>query len=669
MIKNIFKKCLILLVLAALLLGGCSVKNAAPEESEETETESTEKQSSSKSSKKDSKKDKDKNKDENGDKTEAETPPEEDKQPAKSILLDDVVGLWELYSTEVEGDYYLAEEDGREYWLYIRPDATADLIKLSLYDEKQELDFMPVESTESGTLSFTCPEAKGVVYQIISAADGELTLDLEWTNTDGTPGGSTWVFSFSQAYDPDSPGRRLSEYELEALTDSLDYDDNGFFVCTYERPEEIDWREVLYNGAGISISLTPEMRSAYEAQYGEIFTDIDAFYPDDIADFVWAKTDTPYSWARKPVAFFWNYLLEYDLYLHEHGDTNVQGITFTDGYADGPKYTLYYYRADFENYIFDSRLFAMTAYIRDGSWQYVSNLPADAPAPIALLDIEYCETKEDAEKLGVTEFYDIEMLPSDEPYGFVWAVVTAQEDDVRYIVDRAADSEYFAVYGIGQPGEYLASGVLDEGESFAIYVNQPWHPSIRVTATKDAYWGEYWFGEDNWLHLDDSVTRYITGHDLAGEGRGCEPETEEQLVNFLTDGAWAYLDEETGEILASVRFDDYRWMEISTEEAYFTVYLDYDRIYASQDEAPDLLCMERDEYSSSDWDLLPSWFGDSLGDYLVSAVQLDGEQILYLDQANNGDGALGYMLPGADENSHSFMLHRWRGTAELEGQG
>ena len=61
--------------------------------------------------------------------------------------------------------------------------------------------------------------------------------------------------------------------------------------------------------------------------------------------------------------------------------------------------------------------------------------------------------------------------------------------------------------------------------------------------------------------------------------------------------------------------------------------------------------------------------GGGTGDYLVSAIQLDGEQILTLDQANNGEGILGYIFPGAGEFDHSFELYRYVGVAQEENQG
>ncbi|MBR6259759.1 MAG: hypothetical protein IKR21_06050, partial [Oscillospiraceae bacterium] len=58
--------------------------------------------------------------------------------------------------------------------------------------------------------------------------------------------------------------RQLTVEELDELTENLDYNENGFFVCSYYRPEEIDWSEVFYNGAGIALDVTEELKADYE---------------------------------------------------------------------------------------------------------------------------------------------------------------------------------------------------------------------------------------------------------------------------------------------------------------------------------------------------------------------------------------------------------------------
>ena len=39
--------------------------------------------------------------------------------------------------------------------------------------------------------------------------------------------------------------RELSRREIRQLNEDFNMDDVGFYVCTYARPEEIDWNEVM----------------------------------------------------------------------------------------------------------------------------------------------------------------------------------------------------------------------------------------------------------------------------------------------------------------------------------------------------------------------------------------------------------------------------------------
>ena len=464
--------------------------------------------------------------------------------------------------------------------------------------------------------------------------------------------------------------RALTQEELDALTASLDSRENGFFVTSYYRPEEIDWAEVFYNGAGLKQTPSEAQMAAYESNQGYGMTSMVCIRKTDVEQFVWEKTGTDYREARDPLSW---YLTGDGLYMTEHGDTNAQPVRFVEGYVEGSEYELYYLLNDWANYRAE-RPFVMRAKIEDGRWLYRSNLPADAAPPVALLSIRFADTREEAEALGASQFVEVTPLPAEEPTSWGWAVITALTDNVRLSVDRALAEtdaeEYLAeVADLQIPDLNLCSGVLNEGQSFAVWVNQAWHPRIRLMATQGSYYGEYWFGEENWLHLDNAQARWLTGHDLDSEGRGCSYRTEAELAAFLADGSWAWLDPTTGELLAAVRFFDYRTMLVQSPDTYYQIFLRFDRVYSGENDAPDLLQLEKYFEDDESWNAVPSWFGRQLGDYLLNPIQMDGEQILYLTQANNGDGILNYILPGAGENQHEFCLTRCRGTAVFEGQG
>lgn len=574
--------------------------------------------------------------------TEPEAPEEpaepEEPQPEQVLDIEALAGLWFAQSGN--------EPDA---WLRLRTDGTADYTPF----DAPEQAFLLMETDQTdGTISFRGADC---AFEIFEADEKQLSLRL--LPDDGEE--RNLLMTRIVVDRGDFLGRPMTEDELDALTDSLSYEENGFFLSTYVRPEEIDWHEVCYNGAGIAKTLTEEDYARYTEELGELFGDVEVIAPADLERFVREKTGTSYAAARNPLNW------EFDSdgnYIREHGDTNLQGIRFTEGYVDGYEYQLYYNCADWKNWIWD-RPFVMRARIQDGNWIYRSNYPADAPEPMTLLRIDYVQTREEAEQRTDT-LYETQPLPSDEPYGWCWAVITAQTDQVRYVVDRAA-SDDCDEFELRIPGECLASGVLDQGESFAIYVNQPWHPELRVMATLGERWGEFFFGEDNWLHLADDEPRWVTGRDLNGEGRGCYPENETNLARFLCDGNWAILDENTGEVLGALRFRDYRTLDIMTKEHTYEIFLTYERRYADDWEAPDVICMEKYSYSDSDWSVLSDWTGDDfLGEYQWSAGQYDGEQILYLNQS--ADGVLDLLLGVEGPN---FSFHRYRGTTQFEPQG
>ena len=123
------------------------------------------------------------------------------------------------------------------------------------------------------------------------------------------------------------------------------------------------------------------------------------------------------------------------------------------------------------------------------------------------------------------------------------------------------------------------------------------------------------------------------------------------------DGTWGYRDPKTGEI-DILRFEDDTF-SIQTADQEIGGTVTRDRFYAGEDQEPDLLLLttsDQFDYSSvSDMGVEPSSSGDSLGDYLTAVAVCDGEALLSLRQANNGEGILSYVLPG---NGYSYLLHR-----------
>ena len=489
--------------------------------------------------------------------------------------------------------------------------------------------------------------------------------------------------------------RELSRREIRQLNEDFNMDDVGFYVCTYARPEEIDWNQVVYNGAGMGLDLEdePALKEFLEQYYaGEMeMTGVTIIREKDFQRLVKEKSATDYADARNKL--IWNYYDEGELYFNFHGDTNAIPISFTDGTVtkeeDGSEiYRLHYEGSDARNYRF-SREFEITFREKNGKRNYISNLPADAPAPVELVTIEYFEREQQVKRAGAEELIDSAYDEDTEfPDSWYWALITASEDGVRYVIDEISEglaekglpTYLFGSDGTFIPGNNVTSGVLDKGESIAVYVDLSWQPHLKLKVTKDNYYGAVVFGEQNWTNLRDEPEEfpradYVMGHDLEGEHRGVTWEEETDLVNFLS-GSWVWYDPVIGGPGALVTFDDYRKMTVMPLTAgggYFELFLDYDHIYTDKYDAPDLICTkpynEDTEKQMKERTLDRLFGGGGTGDYLVSAIQLDGEQILTLDQANNGEGILGYIFPGAGEFDHSFELYRYVGVAQEENQG
>ena len=118
---------------------------------------------------------------------------------------------------------------------------------------------------------------------------------------------------------------------------------NGFLLCDYDNPYEIDWHEVMYNGAGIGTwELTDEQLKAYLKKIGEseLITDVTAFTKADFEDFVRLHTGTDPADMKKPL--HWTYLPEFDLYAYQHGDTNQLPVEYVSEKVDGNTHIIRY---------------------------------------------------------------------------------------------------------------------------------------------------------------------------------------------------------------------------------------------------------------------------------------------------------------------------------------
>ena len=174
------------------------------------------------------------------------------------------------------------------------------------------------------------------------------------------------------------PAETVPETEELAVFESFlnDVANNGFLCCTYEDVRQADLNEILYNGAGLEQQpLTDELRQAYEAQAGEIFTDTIRLTTAQIDGFLLEKTGYGFSDFQPPS--WWTYLEEYDIWMTQHGDTNMSGVVCDSGLrsADG-MVTLSCHIPGFGDGASDSAL-TVTLRETENGYQFVKNESAE----------------------------------------------------------------------------------------------------------------------------------------------------------------------------------------------------------------------------------------------------------------------------------------------------
>ena len=155
----------------------------------------------------------------------------------------------------------------------------------------------------------------------------------------------------------------------------------------------------------------------------------------------------------------------------------------------------------------------------------------------------------------------------------------------------------------------------------------------------------------------------VVGHDFVAEGRGPEPQNNIQFLRML-EGDWICFDK-NGDPAAvlSYHFNPGE-IVLRTEENYYELWVNMEHIRVPDSAAADgisLTCYDTDtlsQFPTDDYD------PDALGDYLVEVVHAKGMQTLILTQANNGEGILSYLIPGADYNTTSFTFTRYMGVNE-----
>ena len=464
---------------------------------------------------------------------------------------------------------------------------------------------------------------------------------------------------------PDVPAQDervdLTFNELDQINNETVNVYNGFFTCDYCCPEMIDWGNVCYNGAGIDTQLTDEELEEYLAGR-ELVTGITVIKKKDLEDYCRITTGTDFSTALREPA--WDYSYDLEAYVSEHGDTNFMHIEVSDGYKEGDIYHLFF--NVYDHNISDYRYYELTARVtKDGSvWNFISNMPANAPTQSGLLHIDYFN--EDADFPSDDMIY-VEELPDDEP-NWYWARITADEDDTLVVIDRAdvsSDNSMELIWnGIFLPGERLYSTTLNKGDNFAIRVNMAWTPVIHLGASRDGFEGEYSFGQDNWRHneKDDGTpaSHPVIGFDSDAMGFGLNPKNNIQFYNMLS-GGWVYLDD-NGQARGFLQIDRYGGITIHVFEDSISAFFNLENIDNDGQPVANAIRVECDEDELKRFNIpdLPTYLENT---YEVEAKQLYDCQQLTLTPVEKKDDIIHLMLFG-DEERQQLVFYRYNTCAE-----
>jgi len=286
--------------------------------------------------------------------------------------------------------------------------------------------------------------------------------------------------------------------------------------------------------------------------------------------------------------------------------------------------------------------------------------PTDPVPEGTLLTLRIGVSEEEAAAAHPVARHELARRADDEDGPAYLTLVTCEAESAQVRVERSASGSELThlagIEGVLLPGETVCDLTMTRGQTLVLRTTLPWHPEARVTARQGDFFGEYVFGAENSEHLENEngrmSVRYVKGISYTAENRDCDYADAAGLLRWL-EGTWSYRAAD-GTPLGLLRFDAAKQtLRIVTEEAETEVRFDPAHLYAEAErDAPDLLCL------NAGGDASPAGIVEALGDYLVTGAVTDTEELLYLIQANNGDGALDRLLPGGGT---AFLLHRYRG--------
>ena len=134
----------------------------------------------------------------------------------------------------------------------------------------------------------------------------------------------------------------LTEQELEQWTKYVNSrENNAFLLSYYDEPKQIDLNELFYTGCGLDMEeLTDKEVQEYLewTEMDEIYTDVTRITGEQIASVLKQRLGLTMEDMEQPLE--WCYLVNSDIYVMQHGDTNVQIFTCIAGSRMGNQVVL-----------------------------------------------------------------------------------------------------------------------------------------------------------------------------------------------------------------------------------------------------------------------------------------------------------------------------------------
>lgn len=504
-----------------------------------------------------------------------------------------------------------------------------------------------LDTEEIWQLPYLVSGAEGVEY----LAEQEGSLQVNWENA----ALELWEDGAWQTLAVGLAPSRGDGWGFGTVTQSMDYVDGAAYVTlanVFAAPaEDIGWREAytLLALRYLRVARDGTVTELDRVDYGaELFGFV--WFVEGAGVALWQQLTSEDGEGWFDVPYVYAVSIADDAYWDENAFDGVKGLLPYD-YGEG--------EAEYYGYpVPDAEPAGELTLVLDGDGTATAILRKD---PAAALNIDF--DVPESELAGAVASFPLERRDCDEDTAWFWARLTALED-IHVVLERTPETtselETDALLaGLFVAGETLFDGTLRRGETIALRASLPWHPELRVSVDKNGEVGSYVFGEDNYMHMETETSPH-PGITLATYPLPDPQDGSGEGLREALSGAWLYR-EPGGAASALLNFRDDGAVILTRADAVETAVMDsaLDRLYADEWEAPDLLCLRSDD------PVVLSAMGfaaGGVGDYYVELYRTDGEELLHLTQANNGDGALGALLQDKDGAwRYDFVFTRARG--------